>query len=297
VFTSVIIPALNEAENLARNLPAVIAQLGPSDELIVVDNGSNDDTAAVAKEFGVRVVHEPVRGRSQARNRGIQIATGEVLVFLDADCRPSSNWLGDLLAPFRNPSIGCVGGGIRLHYAANELGDYLCSKGHLSQEVNFSHGFLPYAGSGNVAFRRNVIKRIGGFDETLYAGHDADICWRMQMHTPYTIVLAAEAAVDHFQRLTLRALLRQKRRHAYGAVLLYKKYKNLRKSECRPLKKIYWEYRSILRRGTKFLAHKVGLRLGLCSELSQEQGYQLLLEIGEKIGRLEGSIGERVWFL
>jgi cellulose synthase/poly-beta-1,6-N-acetylglucosamine synthase-like glycosyltransferase len=267
-----------------------------ADELIVIDNGSSDDTAAIARKFDARVVDEPVRGRSRARNRGIQIAGGELLVFLDADCRPASNWLSQLLEPFGDPKIGCVAGEIQLIYDANELGAYLNSKGHLSQAVNFNHQFLPYAGSGNVAFRRAVLKVIGGFDEALYSGHDADICWRMQLETDYQIVLATEAAVDHFQSLTLRALVRQKRRHAYGSVLLFKKYRCNRESERRSAKLVYWEYCSILRRGFDFIVRYLGSLFGAPARISNEQKFQLLLEVGDKLGRIEGSIGLRVWY-
>lgn len=297
VRASIIIPALNEAENLARNLPEVVSQLGPHDEVVVVDNGSDDGTADISARLGAIVVHEPIRDRSRARNKGIESARGDIAVFLDADCRPSPQWLQCLLLPFENPEVGCVAGEILIHYSDNKLGEYLKSKGHLSQHVNFGHPFLPYGGSGNVAFRTEVLHQIGGFDEALFSGHDADICWRMQLQTNYRIVLASDALVDHFQQLTFPALVRQKRRHAYGAVLLYKKYRSLRKSERRSLKHIYWEYRSIVRRGTGFLARKIGLRLGLCSAAPIDQGYQLLLEFSEKIGRIEGSIGQRVWFL
>jgi glycosyltransferase involved in cell wall biosynthesis len=293
---SIIIPALNEAENLTCHLPVVRQQMASSDEMIVIDNGSSDNTAAIARKFGARVVLEPVRGRSRARNRGIEIAGGELLVFLDADCRPASHWLSRLLEPFGDPDIGCVAGEIQLFYDTSELGAYLNSKGHLSQAVNFKHPFLPYAGSGNVAFRREVLKTIGGFDEDLYSGHDADICWRMQLETKYRIVLATAAAVDHFQSLTLRALVRQKRRHAYGAVLLFQKYRSSRESEHREAKLVYWEYCSILRRGFQLVARYLGGVLGSRARISNEQKFQLLLEISEKLGRIEGSIGLRVWY-
>lgn len=293
---SIIIPALNEAENLSCTLPLVRKQMGPRDELIVIDNGSTDGTAAIANEFATRVVHEPVRGRSRARNRGIQVAAGDLLLFLDADCRPAPNWLRLMLEPFGDSRIGCVAGEIRLIYDANELGAYLKAKGHLSQAVNFNHPFLPYAGSGNVAFRREVLNVIGGFDEGLYSGHDADICWRMQLETDYRIVLAADASVDHFQSLTLAALVRQKRRHAYGSVLLFKKYRRNRESERRSAKLVYWEYCSILRRALNLVVRYLGSSIGRRGEITNEQKFQLLLEISDKLGRIEGSIGLRVWY-
>jgi glycosyltransferase involved in cell wall biosynthesis len=296
IRVSVIIPALNEGENLARNLPLVRHQLEPTDELIVIDNGSTDDTAPISLKLGARVEQEFVRGRSRARNAGIKVATGDILVFLDADCRPVPNWLTCMLRSFDDPNVGCVAGEIRLIYDSSELGAYLNSKRHLSQAVNFNHPFLPYGGSGNVAFRKKVLDVIGGFDEELYSGHDADICWRMQLETPYRIALAQDACVDHLQSLTLPALLRQKRRHAYGSVLLFKKYRRNRQSEQRSAKLVYWEYCSILRRALKFVVQYLASFTGAPPPVNNEQKFQLLLEIGDKLGRIEGSIGLRVWY-
>ncbi len=296
VRTSIIIPAFNEAENLTRILPPVLAQVGPMDEVIVVDNGSLDGTANVASTWGVLVVKESVRGRSRARNKGIESSRGKVLVFLDADCHPSPDWLHNLLMPFDKSEVGCVAGEIRILNSGTRLGRYLNSKGHLSQQVNFAHPFLPYAGSGNVAFRREILEQIGGFDEELYSGHDADICWRMQLETNYQIVLSSDAVVDHHQTLTFPALVRQKRRHAYGAVLLYKKYKDRRNLENRCFKTVYWEYRSIFKRALRFLVNPAAVRFGVARALPSEQGYQLLMEISEKVGRIEGSIQQRVWY-
>ena len=84
---SVIIPAYNSAETLARAIESVIAQSWPADEIIVIDDGSTDATLRIAHEFGeqVQVIHQPNAGVSVARNRGAQAATGEWLAFLDAD--------------------------------------------------------------------------------------------------------------------------------------------------------------------------------------------------------------------
>jgi hypothetical protein len=109
-------------------------------------------------------------------------------------------------------------------------------------------------------------------------------------------VLASDAVVDHHQTLTFAALVRQKRRHAFGSVLLYKKYRDRRGDESRALKHIYWEYVSILRRGTRFVLNWLCARFGFATKLPAEQGYQLLLEISERIGRIEGSIALRVWY-
>jgi glycosyltransferase involved in cell wall biosynthesis len=293
---SVIIPALNEAENLARNLPQVRSQLDATDELIVVDNGSSDKTAEVASRCGAEVVFEPVRGRSQARNAGIKRSRGEIVVFLDADCTPQRGWLEELTQPFSDPQIGCVAGAIRNIDAGTPFSAYLVKKGHLAQSVYFEHPFYPYAATGNAAFRRVVLDRIGCFDELLWAGHDADLSWRMQLETSFKIVATPRALVSHRQDLSFRGFLKQKRRHAQGSVLLYKKYRKYREGEIASFKETYWEYHSICKRAFDCLVELLAVRLGLRTSPSRDQGYQLVIELGEKLGRIEGSIRNHVWY-
>lgn len=297
VRASIVIPAFNEESNLARILPAVVAQLGPADEVIVVDNASQDHTASVANSLLAKVVSESRRGRGRARNAGFKHARGEFIIFLDADCFPEKDWLRNLLAPFADGSVGCVGGEIINAESKSPLGKYLAAKGHLSQTVTFAHPFLPFAQTGNVAFRRSVIERIGVFDDRMEEGEDADLCWRMQIETSYRLVCAGQAMVYHAHDLSPKLFLRQKRRHAYGAVLLYKKYRSRWPVEQMTLKRTYWEYRSILRRSLGYGVRVISARLGLSREPQSDQGYQLLIEIGEKWGRIEGAIRHRVWFI
>jgi cellulose synthase/poly-beta-1,6-N-acetylglucosamine synthase-like glycosyltransferase len=297
VRASIVIPAFNEEKNLARLLPLIVAQLGPDDELLVVDNASLDRTSSVAKSLNAKVVPESYRGRGRARNAGFKHARGEYVVFLDADCFPQSDWLQQLLQPFADGSVGCVGGEIINAEIDTPLGKYLAAKGHLSQRVTFAHSFLPFAQTGNVAFRRCVIENIGAFDEGMTEGEDADLCWRMQLETAYRLVFAERAVVHHAHDLSPGVFLRQKRRHAYGAVLLYKKYRSRWQVEPMTFKRTYWDYRSIVRRSLDFGLRKVLARAGLSAEPKNEQGFQLLVEIGEKWGRIEGAIRHRVWFV
>jgi cellulose synthase/poly-beta-1,6-N-acetylglucosamine synthase-like glycosyltransferase len=294
---SIVIPAFNEEKNLARLLPEINAQIGQHDEVIVVDNASHDNTAAVAGSLKTKVVVEPRRGRSRARNAGFRHARGNVIVFLDADCFPEKDWLRNLIEPFADEHVGCVGGEIVNADIRTPLAIYLAAKGHLSQRVTFAHPFLPFAQTGNVAFRRSVIEAIGGFDDRMTEGEDADLCWRMQLETNFQLVFAERAKVLHAHDLSPKEFLRQKRRHAYGAVLLYKKYRSGWSAEQTSVKRVYWEYRSILRRGSGYLGRLLLAKLGLSVRPTAEQGFQLLVEIGEKWGRIEGAIRHRVWFV
>ena len=294
---SIIIPALNEEENLARVLPAVIAQIEPSDEVIVVDNGSDDATIAVAASFNVKVVVESRRGRGRARNAGVKQAVGEFIVFLDADCVPQPNWLKELLAPFiNNRSIGVVAGEIINLDSGNSIDRYLNQKGHLTQADNFKHPFLPFGATANLAFRKAVLAETGKFDEDLVDGEDADLCWRIQLKTSFGLHLAASSIVSHQHNFSVMGLLRQKRRHACASARLYKKYRTEWHNAVPTPKKVYWEYRSILKRSGKYCLAFLAAQAHLRDAPLPTLGYQLLLEIGEKLGRLQGSLRYHVWY-
>ncbi len=98
--TSVVIPCLDDAEMLERVLGALERQTVLADEVVVVDNGSTDDSVAVAQRHGARVVHEPERGIPQATSAGFDAAHGELLLRLDADSVPPRDWIARVVRAF-----------------------------------------------------------------------------------------------------------------------------------------------------------------------------------------------------
>ena len=155
---TVVIPALDDAEMLARALSDLAAQLRPAEEVIVVDNGSSDNTAAVARSAGARVLEQPIRGIFPAAATGYDAADGDIIARLDADSRPPADWLLHIEAEFvDSPGIGVLTGP-GVFYDGNTvvagLGQLLYIGGYFwSMELWLGHP--PIFGS-NFAMRRSV---------------------------------------------------------------------------------------------------------------------------------------------
>jgi hypothetical protein len=144
-------------------------------ELIVVDNGSVDETASVVRQFfgsaGVSGVHvfEPKPGKSNALNTAIEIAHGQILAFTDDDCYPAPDFLSRVWSAFEDPSVGYITGRIMLH----DPTDYPVTINETTRPLTFPARSLVTVGAiqgANMAFRRGVLAGIGGFDPVLGPG-------------------------------------------------------------------------------------------------------------------------------
>jgi len=112
---SVVIVTLDRAESVRDVLDCLVRQTRQPDEVIVVDNGSKDNTKEVVSSFdgrlNIKYVYEEARGIPFARNAGVRNATGDIIAFIDDDCIADENWLKYIEIPFiRDPNVGVVGG-------------------------------------------------------------------------------------------------------------------------------------------------------------------------------------------
>lgn len=207
---AVIVPALNAAGHIAECLGALTSQVTVPEQIIVVDDGSIDDTAAIARSFGVRV-HQAGRlgGPAAARNRGAALADARVLIFVDADVVVFDGALAAMLAEVEaSPEVAAAFG---------SYDDRPPSTGLVSRYRNLFHHWTHQNGSeqattfwsGFGAVRRDVFEALGGFDPAAELNfiEDIELGYRIRQ-AGYSIRLNRTIQCRHLKRWTLWGMVR-----------------------------------------------------------------------------------------
>jgi glycosyltransferase involved in cell wall biosynthesis len=225
---SVVVPVRNAADTIADCVDSLLALDYPSDdfEVLVVDNASTDRTPAILERYAerVRVVYEPSRGRSHARNAGIRHARGDVIAFTDADCRVDPNWLTEIVPAVRGEDVGLVGGRV----LAAQPSNYVARFGETihDHERAITTSASPYVITANCAARKSTLEAVGGFDPAFPRAQDADISFRVA-GAGYRLVFLEGAVVYHRNERTLRALMVKGFQHGFAAVRLFERHPSL----------------------------------------------------------------------
>lgn len=171
-FLSVIIPTLNEAENIPATL-SCFREAGV-DEVIVVDGGSDDETFAVASASGYQVLDCSEPGRASQMNLGAREASGEVLLFVHGDTLIPEATLMRLIAEMKgDPDL--IGGGFARRFESSSL--LLKFTARCADFRGQWWGL--FLGDQGIFVRRTVFEKLGGFDETVSPGEDLDFSYRM----------------------------------------------------------------------------------------------------------------------
>jgi mycofactocin system glycosyltransferase len=217
---SIIIPVYNRAGEIGSCLEALLALHYPADrrEIIVVDDGSTDGTAAEVGRYPVRVISQPQnRGQSAARNAGVRAARGEIIAFIDSDCIADPDWLQELVPYFQDARVALVGGYVDSFFRESRLDRYEEVQSPLNMGKATAFGSAAtsdfYVPTCNVLIRKNAYLQVGGLDEDLRLGEDVDLCWRLK-ERGCRLLYVPKGKVRHKHRNRLWEILR--RRFDYG---------------------------------------------------------------------------------
>jgi len=221
---SVIIPAYNEAAGIAATVRSMAASRYRGRlEIIVVDDGSTDDTAAIARGLGipdVRVITQANAGKPGALNRGMAEARSEILVLVDGDTVFEHGTIERLVTPLQDPEIGAVSGNTKVGNRGGFIGGWQ----HLEYVMGFNLdrrmydmlGIMPTVPGAIGAFRRRALYHVGGVSHDTLA-EDTDLTMAL-CRTPWRIVYAAEAITWTEAPASLRQLWKQRYRWSYGTM-------------------------------------------------------------------------------
>jgi len=223
-FVSIVVPVRDGEKTIRDCVEALLSSEHPEQrrEIVVVDNGSKDRTAAIVRAMPVRYVHEARIGRSHARNRGVNESRGEIIAFTDADCIADPAWIPRLVEAFAPPEVSAVAGEILAATPRTGAQRFMAQHAPRWQSVVLRLP-EPFAITANVAFRRQVFGSVGLFDPEFVTAEDVDFGWRF-FAAGLNMVYAPGATVAHRLRPTVWQLFRQQVGLGYGRVLLHERH-------------------------------------------------------------------------
>ena len=220
-LVSVVVCAYNAEETIDECLSHTTALDYPNLEIIVVDDGSTDETVALSTRYPrARVLTIPHRGLSVARNEGIRAASGRIIAYLDSDAYPAPDWLYYLVLGFDSATVGGAGGPnvppLDDPFGAQQVARAPGGPVH----VLLTDDRAEHVPGCNMAFWKTVLEEVGGFDPVYTsAGDDVDVCWKV-LDRDWEIAFHPAALVWHHRRSGVRNYLRQQRGYGRAEALV-----------------------------------------------------------------------------
>lgn len=221
---SLVIPGRNCEATIELCVEAAVIACRAADEaeVLYVDDGSTDASAARAAAAGATVMASPRRGAGAARNAGWRAARFELVWFVDSDCVARPDALGSLLQHFEAPEVGAVSGA----YDNAAPDSFVATLIH--EEIAARHRAMPqdvdFLASFCVVYRRDVLEQLGGFDERYLRGQDADLSFRA-VDAGHRLRFDRRSRVAHFHERRLLRYLRAQYHQGYWRAFLHTEHK------------------------------------------------------------------------
>ena len=221
---SVVVCSYNGSRTIRDTLEGLARLRYPDYEVIVVDDGSSDATAAIAAEYDSVLIRTPNRGLSRARNAGLARATGEIIAYIDDDAYPDPDWLSYLAATFLSTPHAGVGGPNLAPPGDGPIAECVARAPGGPVHVLLTDSVAEHIPGCNMAFRKAWLDVIGGFDPQFRtAGDDVDVCWRLQARG-WTLGFHPAAVVWHHRRNSLLTYWRQQIGYGQAEAMLERKW-------------------------------------------------------------------------
>ncbi len=218
---SIVIPTYNAEKTIGPLLDSLMALDYPHYDVIVVNDGSKDNTRRVVETYPVRLVDQPNRGASAARDTGLRASSGDIVAYVDSDVTVDSDWLGNLVEPFSDHSIAATTGRT-VFMRSDKCASWLRSL-DIERRNSRRREFTLLANGPNCAFRRDILLQVGGFDPSWYHAEDTEVSYKI-WQAGYRIKYVPEAVVNHVPEENARDFLRKRYRDARAFVRMLLRY-------------------------------------------------------------------------
>lgn len=231
-IVSIVIPAFNAGRSIPKAIQGCLDQDYPKEnlEIIVVDDGSTDDTRKIVQAYPVIYIAQRNQGPAKARNTGWIQAKGDIICFIDSDCIPERNLISKLTENYTSDEIGAVGGSYGIANIQSLLADCI------HREIVYRHSRMlqnvQALGSYNLSVRKSVLEEIGGFNEEykMASGEDNDLSYRI-LKKHYLLIFDKDAIVFHYHPDKLVKYLKSQFWHGYWRVKLYREHPDMVKGD------------------------------------------------------------------
>lgn len=221
---TVIVCSYNGARTIRQTLDGCVDLDYPWYHVIVVDDGSTDDTAAICAEYDFELIRTENSGLSNARNTGLHHSKGEIVAYIDDDAFPDRDWLKYLALMFQTNSHAAVGGQSLAPPGYGPVADCVAGAPGRPVHVLLTDHEAEHIPGCNMAFRKKELLEIGGFDPRYRAaGDDVDVCWRI-LEQGWSIGFQASAVNWHLCRNSVKAYWNQQKGYGKAEALLESKW-------------------------------------------------------------------------
>jgi len=218
---SIVVPAYNAGETIGPLLDSLLNLDYTEYEVIIVNDGSTDRTKEIVERYPVRLINQPNRGASAARDAGFRVASGEIVAYVDSDVTVTRDWLRELVPAFSDPTVAATTG--QTIFLRNDtIASWLRSL-DIARRNAHRKTYTRLANGPNSAFRKTVLAEVGGFDPRWYHAEDTEVSYKIGLRG-HRIQYVPGAIAYHVPEEDWRTYIRKRYRDAKAFTRILSRY-------------------------------------------------------------------------